>query len=226
MSDKPTLDSKLFHQADPEWKDLLRQLENKFGVGEVLPTHRAGVVKVRINTESGALEYRSGKAWKPIGAAPSTARGSVPSKGSALLGNESQVFPVLVVFLAGADVRGDILCNGNVDGVDVSAHAADADAHHAQGHTTGSHSDWPGAVSMTEVGYLDNASSEIQAQLNAKLPVAGPVFTGDIRGEVGSVAYIGDPTADGSWRMRVSGADLITEKRVTGSWVTKHTIAG
>jgi hypothetical protein len=35
-------------------------------------------------------------------------------------------------------------------------------------HTTGSHSDWPSAVSMTELGYLDGVTSGIQAQLGTK----------------------------------------------------------
>lgn len=35
-------------------------------------------------------------------------------------------------------------------------------------HTTDSHSDWPAAVSMTEVGYLAGVTSSIQTQLNAK----------------------------------------------------------
>lgn len=35
-------------------------------------------------------------------------------------------------------------------------------------HATGSHSDWPAAVSMTEVGYLDGVTSAIQTQLAGK----------------------------------------------------------
>jgi len=34
----------------------------------------------------------------------------------------------------------------------------------------------------------------------------------------------GDPTADGSWRIIRSGNNLIIERRVLGSWVTKETI--
>ncbi|MEE4238747.1 MAG: hypothetical protein V2I51_18655 [Anderseniella sp.] len=43
-----------------------------------------------------------------------------------------------------------------------------SDARTPASHTTGSHSDWPAAVSMTEVGYLDGVSSAIQTQLNGK----------------------------------------------------------
>lgn len=35
-------------------------------------------------------------------------------------------------------------------------------------HAVDSHTDWPSAVSMTEVGYLDGVTSGIQGQLNAK----------------------------------------------------------
>jgi len=44
--------------------------------------------------------------------------------------------------------------------------------------------------------------------------------------QAGSAFYIGDLNSDGSWRFTVSGADLVIEKRVTGSWVTKQTIVG
>ena len=43
-----------------------------------------------------------------------------------------------------------------------------ADARTPASHTTGSHSDWPAGVSMTELGYLDGVTSALQTQLNAK----------------------------------------------------------
>lgn len=43
-----------------------------------------------------------------------------------------------------------------------------SDARTPTAHSTGSHSDWPAAVSMTEVGYLDGVTSAIQAQLDGK----------------------------------------------------------
>lgn len=46
-----------------------------------------------------------------------------------------------------------------------------SDARTPTSHTTDSHSDWPVAVSMTEVGYLDGATSVIQTQLNNKQPL-------------------------------------------------------
>lgn len=43
-----------------------------------------------------------------------------------------------------------------------------SDARTPASHTTASHSDWPAAVSMTELGYLDGVTSAIQTQLGAK----------------------------------------------------------
>jgi hypothetical protein len=40
-------------------------------------------------------------------------------------------------------------------------------------------SDWPGAVSATEVGYLNGVTSAIQTQLNTKAPLASPALTGN-----------------------------------------------
>jgi len=46
-----------------------------------------------------------------------------------------------------------------------------SDARTPTAHTTGSHSDWPAAVTMTEVGYLDGVTSAIQTQLGNKQPL-------------------------------------------------------
>lgn len=43
---------------------------------------------------------------------------------------------------------------------------------------------------------------------------------------VDEVTYIGEPTSDGSWRYLISGDDLLYQRRVSGSWVTKQTIVG
>lgn len=39
-----------------------------------------------------------------------------------------------------------------------------------------------GSVSSTEIGYLDNVSSNIQTQLDAKAPIESPTFTGTVSG--------------------------------------------
>jgi hypothetical protein len=45
------------------------------------------------------------------------------------------------------------------------------DARTPASHTTGSHSDWPAAVSMTELGYLDGVTSAVQTQINTRVPM-------------------------------------------------------
>lgn len=50
-------------------------------------------------------------------------------------------------------------------------------------------------------------------------------FRDDVQMELDSAFYFGSRTADGSWRIIPSGADLLTQKRESGSWVTKHTIS-
>lgn len=68
-----------------------------------------------------------------------------------------------------------------------------ADSRTPTSHATASHSDWPAAVSMTEVGYLDGVTSGIQAQINAigvptalkrTITQASPAFT------VGQPVYV------------------------------------
>ncbi len=36
-----------------------------------------------------------------------------------------------------------------------------------------------------------------------------------------SIISIGDPAADGSWRILVSGVDLVVQRKESGSWVEK-----
>ncbi len=42
-------------------------------------------------------------------------------------------------------------------------------------------------------------------------------------GEQG-VSHLGDPNADGSWRITVSGTDLLVQRRESGSWTTKSKV--
>jgi hypothetical protein len=37
---------------------------------------------------------------------------------------------------------------------------------------------------------------------------------------VGSIAYLGDPSTDGSWRFIISGGKLLIQIRVLGDWQT------
>lgn len=49
-----------------------------------------------------------------------------------------------------------------------------------------------GDVSSTEIGYLNNVSSSIQTQLDAKAPTASPTFTGTVSGITASMVGLGD----------------------------------
>jgi hypothetical protein len=48
---------------------------------------------------------------------------------------------------------------------------------------------------------------------------------GDVEIYSNKAYYIGDPTTNDSWRMVRSGNDLVLQRRESGSWVTKQTIA-
>lgn len=47
-----------------------------------------------------------------------------------------------------------------------------------------------GLIDNTEFGYLNNVSSNIQTQLNAKAPIANPTFTGTISGPGGGITNL------------------------------------
>lgn len=55
-----------------------------------------------------------------------------------------------------------------------------------------------GTVSSAEIGHLDNVSSNIQTQLDAKAPTASPTFTGTVSGITATMVGLGsvDNTAD------------------------------
>ncbi len=55
-----------------------------------------------------------------------------------------------------------------------------------------------GSVSSAEISYLDNVSSNIQSQLDAKAPLANPTFTGTVSGITASMVGLGnvDNTTD------------------------------
>jgi len=40
------------------------------------------------------------------------------------------------------------------------------------------------------------------------------------------IIYIGDPALDGSWKITISGSDLLHQRKISGAWVTKDTISG
>lgn len=73
-------------------------------------------------------------------------------------------------------------------------------------------------------GAADNDTNLYRSAANVlktddKLVVVEDVEVGSTKG-----FYIGDATTNGSWRIVLSGANLVIEKRETGAWVTKGTI--
>lgn len=77
--------------------------------------------------------------------------------------------------------------------------------------------DWPAGVTATEVGYLDNATSEIQSQLNAKAPLVSPSFTTPSLGAATatSLAFGADPADSGA--VRLSNNTAIAWETVSGT---------
>jgi hypothetical protein len=59
--------------------------------------------------------------------------------------------------------------------------------------------------------------------------VAAPSSRLDVGGDVEIASdgwhYYGDPSTDGSWRTGRVSADLVVQKRESGTWSTKHTFA-
>jgi hypothetical protein len=55
-----------------------------------------------------------------------------------------------------------------------------------------------------------------QATPTSKLDVAGDIETGST-----DAMYWGDPTTDGSWRMKIDSGNFVVQKRESGAWVTK-----
>jgi hypothetical protein len=61
--------------------------------------------------------------------------------------------------------------------------------------------------------------------INEATPSSRLDVGGDVEIASDGWTYYGDPATDGSWRVGRSGSDLVVEKRLSGSWTTKHTFA-
>ena len=61
-------------------------------------------------------------------------------------------------------------------------------------------------------------TASVDVTASAKLKVDGDFYH--------SITYWGLPNVDGSWRTYVSGTNLVTEKRISGTWTNKQTIVG
>jgi hypothetical protein len=61
--------------------------------------------------------------------------------------------------------------------------------------------------------------------INVAAPSSRLDVGGDIEVASDAWTYYGDPTTNGSWRTGRTGDDLVVEKRIAGTWTTKHTFA-
>ena len=61
-------------------------------------------------------------------------------------------------------------------------------------------------------------------EIKGNLYVTGTTYEQDEY--VVQVFYLGPKDVDGSWRMIISGVDLLIQKRVGGNFITKSTITG
>ena len=50
---------------------------------------------------------------------------------------------------------------------------------------------------------------------------SGGSSSGSVTITTGNYLYFGDPSTNGSWRIYISGANLVVEKREGGIWVEK-----
>jgi hypothetical protein len=94
-------------------------------------------------------------------------------------------------------------------------------------HTIASHSDWPAAVSMTEVGYLDGVTSSIQTQVDGKMPLAGTTgavafgtvtTTGNVGIGTASPAYLLTQKSTSALESASLGAELAVNNWTTTGW--------
>lgn len=72
------------------------------------------------------------------------------------------------------------------------------------------------------ISVLDDSPTDVVITGNIK--ASGTITgTNHIAGSA-NYFYLGDPTTDGSWRIGRSGNNLVSERRESGTWVTKQTI--
>jgi|ADGO01.1.fsa_nt_gi hypothetical protein len=81
-------------------------------------------------------------------------------------------------------------------------------------------------------GVITNNGGSLSIQSNSFISISGSnddVNLGhdtQISGSGTPVLYFGRRDADGSWRIMISGDDLLVQQRESGNWVTKHTFSG
>ena len=79
-------------------------------------------------------------------------------------------------------------------------------------------------IAKSKLAALDIANADVAANAAIAGSKVAPAF-GNQDVEVGQsqAFYFGDATTDGSWRMKLSGVDIMWEKRATGTWNQKGT---
>ena len=60
---KPTLNAPPSQHEDAAARELLRRIDEEYGVGDVIQTKQGGLVAQRLDTETGRVEYYRGGTW-------------------------------------------------------------------------------------------------------------------------------------------------------------------
>ena len=83
----------------------------------------------------------------------------------------------------------------------------------------------PGASTAGQTN-IGNGIVDTAARVVARSTAADAIQSlGGYRADASGAYHFGDPTANDSWRITRSGTDLVIQRRESGSWVTKSTIA-
>lgn len=72
------------------------------------------------------------------------------------------------------------------------------------------------AIAYNESGKLESAGTYVSA--------TETIQTTNMEVDVAGAFYLGDQTTDGSWRIIISGSNLLIQRRESSAWVTKDTI--
>lgn len=73
-----------------------------------------------------------------------------------------------------------------------------------------------------------DSDPDLKANSKARVPSQSAVkaYVDAINPEETGVIYIGDRNTNGSWRIRINGSFLITERRDAGVWIEKDAASG
>ncbi len=85
----------------------------------------------------------------------------------------------------------------------------------------------PGTLSYSVGSNETGGKTVLKAEQSAiKLTAQSDGVQIEMTDDGSNYTYYGDSETDGSWRVALVGGDLIHQKRVGGSWVTKQTVSG